>query len=373
MVIQYPIDPTVDYRKYENRHHQLMAWVEANAITQEHNQQLRLMNDALENLYSGVELLESKLWLAFLWGCCYNFVSPWAFLNKFPTPPSNREQFQELKDWYNETFEKQKFDTDCRYRKAKMLACIESYLDKTFWSPQYQTVIDQLLNEGDEGKNFRNIWDWSMDIKFYGRLSAWNYVEAVSLVTNWDIPLDAPDFMLRDVSNSESNINGACFLSNNDHLVIKKGRIKETGEKITQEQCGMLETEIEAVFQECKKEFDHITPITRLNFETTGACWNKKRFRNYQTRYIGWDAERTHDEILFFSKHWPELDHNTHLIWSARKKFLPEFLLNEEIGTEGVQKWKMPYFYDTGCPMDIYKFQQGEVWLPKRKSTPKLF
>ena len=41
---KYPIDLAVDYRKPENRMYLLKAWLEALSYTEEHNQQMRLID-----------------------------------------------------------------------------------------------------------------------------------------------------------------------------------------------------------------------------------------------------------------------------------------------------------------------------------------
>lgn len=360
--IKYPIDPNVDYRIPQNRGYLMKAWVEANAITQEHNQQIRLILSAIDEMDLFENKVESKLWAAFLWGCCYNLVSPWAILTNYPLPPRGDEEFQKFSDWYNETFDIHRFDTDCRYRKAKMLACVKSFFNQLGDLTITQMVEQLVKPEQTETDNFERIWDFSMSVNYFGRLSCWNFVEAVTIATDWKYPLDAPSFMMEDLSNSESNRNGICFLINREDLLTKHCTFKNKEGRITKDDAKVLEEAAEAMFQQCKAEFNHITPITRLNAETTVCCWFKKMFRNYNTRYIGWDAERTLAEIEYLEEHWPDVD--TKPIRTARLTYLPESLLGECNGQHGVQKWKMPDFFDSGTPNHILKFQLDEVWMP---------
>ncbi|YP_009966668.1 hypothetical protein HYQ26_gp155 [Salmonella phage Se-G] len=364
---KYPIDLAVDYRKPENRMYLLKAWVEALSYTEEHNQQVRLMDYAIE-VTEGItqlEKIERKIWMAFLWGCCYNGIGPWTIYSEFPVPPQSPEEFKRFSDWYNLNFDRMRFDTDCRYRKSKMIPCVQSYIDWLAGRTQmdaFRPMLDLVVTSEDP---FTRLWDTAMSWKYFGRLSAWNFLEALNMVFGDIYHIDVPGFMLRDRDGSESNRNGAAFLSNRDDWVTKHGKKKINGCPITDEECDILETDLEKAFQECVEEFGHITFINRLNFETSGACWLKKFFRLKNTRYIGWDAERTWDEIDYMERIWPE--YSCAPLWEARSLWLPDTLLCEKAPAghvPGVQKWKMPVFFETGVPLHIWHLQQGTRWEP---------
>lgn len=361
-VWKYPIDLNTDYRLPENRPYLLKSWIEALSYTEEHNQQMRLMDYAIEKYHGGD--VEMKIWLAFLWGCCYNAIGPWTILSEFPYPPQSKGEMQRFADWYNLNFERMRFDTDCRHRKSKMIACVQSYMD---WVGDINTrsqmdAFKPMLEENDKTKQFEQLWETAMGVKYFGRLAAWNFLEALNMVFGNKYTIDVPGFMLRDREGSESNRNGAAFLSNRDDWVTKHGKKKINGCPITDEECDILEADLEIAFKECVEEFDHITYINRLNFETSGACWLKKFFREKSTRYIGWDAERTWDEIDYMEREWPE--YSCAALWEARADWLPDTLLCEKdpSGVRGVRKWKMPHFFLTGQPLHIWHLQQGTRW-----------
>ncbi|AVO23009.1 hypothetical protein HWB57_gp163 [Erwinia phage vB_EamM-Bue1] len=372
---KYPIDLTVDYRLPEHRPYLLKAWLEALSYTEEHNQQLRLMDYAIEK-HHGADV-EMKIWLAFLWGCCYNAIGPWTILSEFPYPPQSEGEMQRFKDWYNLNFDRMRFDTDCRYRKSKMIACVQSYVD---WvgdidtRSQFEAFEPMLEQTGEDrqAKQFQLLWDTSMSWKYFGRLSCWNFLEALNLVFGNKYKIDVPGFMLRDREGSESNRNGAAFMSNRDDWVTKHGKKKINGCPITDEECDILESDLEEAFLECKMEFGHITFINRLNFETSGACWLKKFFREKSTRYIGWDAERTWEEIDYMEREWPE--YSCAPLWEARAAWLPDYLLCEKdpSGERGVRKWKMPVFFRTGAPLHIWHLQQGTRWINEGEAAKTL-
>lgn len=368
----YPIDPSVDYRLPENRMYLLKSWVECLSYTTEHNQQLRLMNWCIdEGFVLTPDILETKLWLAFLWGCCYNLTGPWVILNRFATPPKTPQELKDFADWYNLNFERIRFDTDCRYRKSKMIACVTSYAEWLGDDNQEQAFA-KFWSIEDPKEKFEKIWESVSSISFYGRLSTWNQLEALELVTGWKYGVDCQTFMLEDATGSESNRNGVCFLLGREDLLTKHGKTLLDGRKLTDEEYEYLENEAEVAFTECVEEFNHITKINRLNFETSGLCWFKKKFRLKNTRYLGWDSERTLEEMLFVEGNWSEV--SIEPLYQARKYFLPEFMLSECNGTEmGVQKWKMPLFKETGTPWDIVKFQSMEIWKQKIATTQKLW
>lgn len=377
----YPIDPTVDYRLEENRLYLVKAWSEAMYHTGELNQQLRLMDASLpikdelpEEGTEYFELIEEKLWLAFLWGCCYNLVGPWVIMNAFPVPPWDMEQFA---DWYNENFERIRFDTDCRYRKSKMIACVQSYVDWLDGRTQAEAIIEDILKPHSGEAQYEALKNTADNWKYYGRLSTWNYIEAVALVTGWEYGLDCSGFMLTEVSDSESNRNGVAFITGNDDLTTKHGKFKQgerKGEKISYDECKMLDDRSEEIFAELVDELGHIDPVLRLNVETI-YCWTKKRFRVKQSRYLGWDADRTYDDIKFVEELWDD-EANSEPLWAARKMWLPDFLLSEETPsgkgyTRGSCAIKMAQFFETGVPLDLIRFQAGEPWYIKAQTTDK--
>lgn len=370
----YPIDLSVDYREPQNRGYLLKAWVEALSVTEEHNQQMRLMDYWIErDFHDDENYIEMKIWLSFLWGCCYNSIGPWTIINEFKTPPQTETEMQRFRDWYNVNFERMRFDTDCRYRKSKMIACVESYVAWLEGGKQWDKFQIILEMAHSEEIRFETLWNTSMSWKYYGRLSAWNFIECLNLVFGDKYKIDIPTFMLEDRSGSESNRNGAAFLSNREDLLTKHGKLKINGCNISDEDCQLLEEGLEQAFQECQEEFKDITYINRLNFETSGACWLKKMFRERNTRYIGWDAERTYEEIRYMEENWPE--YSCQPLWEARALWLPDHLLCEkapEGHPRGVQKGKMPVFFLTGKPLHIWHLQQNTRWLQtESKPTPK--
>uniref|UniRef100_A0AAU6W329 Amino acid:DNA transferase domain-containing protein n=1 Tax=Pseudomonas phage Cygsa01 TaxID=3138529 RepID=A0AAU6W329_9VIRU len=359
----YPIEKGVDYRLKENRAHLAMAWQETLCYTEEHNQQLRLMLWAINNQdISTTRATEQKLWCAFLWGCCYNLIGPWAIMQEYPEPPRGKDGLQRFADWYNKNFDRMRFDTDCRYRKSKMIACVTSYVEWLNGREQFEAFAP-ILREPHSKVQFERLWETCNSWKFFGRLSNWNTIEAIELATDHDYKIDIPSFMLTDVSGSESNRNGAAFLAGYDELVTKHGKLKTTGETISQADCEKLEVLAEMYFQQAKADLGHLSYINRLNAETSIFCWFKKFFRLKSTRYVGWDGERTYEELEYMRREWPEA--NLEPLWEARYALLPDFLLCEcapQGEQRGVNKAKMPLFYETGFPEHIYRFQRGERW-----------
>lgn len=355
---KYPLDPTVDYRLPENREYAMLAWAEAMYHTGELNQQLRLMNHCVESM-------EGKLWLAFLWACCYNFTGPWVILSKFPEPPKDMSEFS---DWYNSIFDDFRVDTDCRYRKSKMIDAIQSYVDWLDGRTQMEAIMP-ILNIIDDKERYEQLWDTCESWKYQGRLSTWNYVEAIALVTNWQFNVDCQDFMLDDLTGSESNRNGACWVLGKEELQTKHGVIKATNKKMEAEVAQMLNEEAETIYNKIKKEFGSISEVSRLNVETI-FCWFKKKFRERQSRYLFWDADRTWEEITYTQEKFPDVDCSG--IWEARKEWLPFYALCENFKEglhRGADKERMKVFINTGRLDDVYAYQHNLPQIITTKPT----
>lgn len=370
---KYPIDPSVDYRLPENRMYMVFAWAEAMYHTGELNQQLRLMDWVIEfGCFQTPSQIESKLWLAFLWGCCYNLTGPWVIMSAFPTPPRGESEMQLFSNWYNKNFERIRFDTDCRYRKSKMIACVQSYSNWLGEQTQSEKIFP-MLNIEDPTTKYVTLNDAANSWAYYGRLSTWNYLEALALVTGWNHQLDCQTFLLNDITGSESNRNGVAFMVGREDLTTKHGKLKpDLTKTISLEDCNMLEVEGEKIFKSLVEEFGSIDPVLRFNVETV-MCWTKKRFRLKKTRYLGWDAERTLDEMDFISENWGVDEVSVDELYKARKMWLPEHLLCEcNHDHRGENVAKMPVFYETGTPQDLLHFQQGKRWvtgLPQTQTT----
>ena len=224
----------LDYRKKENREEAFFLMYAAMLETGELHQQFRLMLRAMREKESHrsqpkTRRVESELWLAFLWGACYNGVGPWTILSKFPSPPIGRVKINRFKEWYNLNFSRMRFDTDCRYRKSKMIECVESYVSKIKTHGSQYKMINNTAR-GNKHDPFSNLWGLSLSIRYFGRLAAWNHLEAAAIVlADYGLHFDAHDLMLEDITGSESNRNGVAWVIGSEDLCTKKG-LKPNGE-----------------------------------------------------------------------------------------------------------------------------------------------
>ena len=360
--ILYPIDTAVDYRLPENREYAMLAWAEAMYHNGDLNQQLRLMNFATESM-------ESKLWLAFLWGCCYNLIGPWTILHHFPEPPQSESEKKRFAKWYNANFDKFRVDTDCRYRKSKMIDAVTSYTDWLDGRTQMETIFP-ILNIIDDSERYKTLWDTCESWKYQGRLSTWNYVEAVALVTNWQFNIDCPDFMLNELTDSESNRNGVCWVLGVENLQTKHGFVKETGVKLSKYKAELLNNDAEDLFGLIKEKLGHITEVSRLNVETIFG-WFKKKFRDSRSRYLFWDADRTWEEIIYTEANFLEVDCSA--IWAGRRHWAADHDLCEYFpkgAHRGSNKTKMKVFINTGRLPDLVAWQNQRPYYTKAESKP---
>lgn len=349
----YPVSHLTDYRLPENREHGFLAYAEAMYSTGELHQQLRLMDWTLDPTD-----LESKFWLCFLWGACYNAITPWVMLTRFRGVPRDEAS---LARWYNRSFERQRFDVDCRYRKSKMLACIASYRSWLDGRSQADALLPLLL--APPADQYRLLSAAANSWYTFGRLSVWNWIEAVAVVTRNQYALDSPNFLLCDRVGSESNRNGVACVSGHHELYTKHGKLKDST-PIADADTGKLEAVAESLFVRARDAFSGrpgLHFVSRLNMETV-FCWYKKMFsRPTNSRYLGWDGDRTWEELRYLESHWPE--YPVLPLYDARAAALPDYLRAECLPSgcvRGVNKTKMAIFSSSGLMPDVYHHQNRE-------------
>jgi len=374
-------DENLDYRQKENRERAFLLMYAAMLETGELHQQFRLMLRAIreDDSYmknSKAKRVEIELWLAFLWGACYNGVGPWTIISKFPLPPTGRVSMNRFKEWYNLNFSRIRFDTDCRYRKSKMIQCVESYVSKIkMHGSQYKMIVNTARGEKDG--LFSNLWGLSLSIKYFGRLAAWNHLEAAALVLyDYSVYFDADDLMLEDITGSESNRNGVAWVAGREDLCTKKG-IKKNGEAISEQELDLLiEYSNNLWFKSQDILFRVNAKKTLFNFETA-LCWFKKMIsRTSHSRYLGWDGDRTWNELKYLEKEWKDVD--VQPLWEARKLEVPETLLCEHYPNDmemGESKERMKSFCEKGMMPEVMAYRDGVVcvlsdWISEDEDCP---
>ena len=346
----YPVDPEKDYRgSLEDRLYGFMAWVEANYASGDVVHPVAVLMDSLPN-----QTFETRTWAAFLWGACYNVIGPYTILSEFPEPPINeRGQFR---DWYNHEFDRFRVDTDCRYRKSKMIPCVESYLD---WLGAYDTSHDKfmpLLQKPSATERYDSLHKEAMSWKYFGRLSVWNYLEGLDIALKpFGHSFDCMDFLLTDLEGSESNRNGLCCATGNEALLTKHGKYLDTKDKMDAEVAWELNQQAEYLFDLADETLSHRHEIKRLSLETCFCWWKKKFTRVRDSRYLGWFADSTLEEIRYLEKAWPELS-----LWNLKKAIVE--LTPDDLRGRDVDKEKMKVFFETGRLTDVYNFQHGVRW-----------
>ena len=357
----------VDYRIKENREEAFLLMYAAMLETGELHQQFRLMlrairDDESYSKQSKAKRIEMELWLAFLWGACYNGVGPWTIISKFPTPPIGRVKINRFKEWYNLNFSRMRFDTDCRYRKSKMIDCVESYVSKIkAHGSQYKMIL--AVARGDKHDPFSNLWGLSLSIRHFGRLAAWNHLEAASIVlTDYGLHFDAYDLMLEDITGSESNRNGVAWVMGREDLCTKKG-LKPNGQHLTEIEVESLIGWANTLWHKAQDKLFKINARkTLFNFETA-LCWFKKMIsRTTHSRYLGWDGDRTWSELQYIESAWPEI--GTAALWKAREDEEPHTLLCEKYPEDmerGEDHIRMKSFCEHGIMPEVMAYRDGVV------------
>lgn len=287
--------------------------------TNEQDQQLRLWKQVFKDR-------ETLLWAAFLWAASYDGTYCWVVLSKFPELP-DPDVFEK---WHIENYERIKFDVDFRWKKSRFPTMYRQYLS-IVGDNQFES-----LNALGAFDNFKAAWNALDGVTQFGRLSRWDYVEALNIFGFSS--LDAPDFALKK---AESVRNGVAYAIGAPKLSTKKNKT-EFGKTLSEVDLFHLNNHAEQILAENNR-------ADRLGLETVFCWWKKKACRENNSRYFGYDEDKAYEDILFLEKNWPEIDTQPLLI--AREKLLPGYLLAEKRPVDAVKgksKMRMKLYYRNG-------------------------
>jgi hypothetical protein len=300
---------------------------------------------------------EYRLWASFLWSISYDGAFCWATLDRFPEPPSTAE----FDGWYIKNYDRIKFDKDFRYKKPILTATrmFKEYRNRF----QRYVTQERFLSKVGAFKDFNKSWNALDGVWNFGRLSKWDYVEALNIMGFTD--LDAPDFMLHS---AESTRNGVCWACNEQRLTTKKGKTEE-GTPLSKEVHRLINRKAEEIL----KSAIRATPKSnRLRLETA-FCWFKKMAsRERDSRYFGYDEDKTWEDILYLKKYWPEVD--VQPLLDAREDLLPEYLRAEVTPSKfftGRSKQRMRVYFHTGWMPEVMMHEQntGIYEIPETKTS----
>jgi len=283
--------------------------------------------------------MEQKLWFAFLNGNTQNPITSMRIFRRFPEPPKNKAEFQDLDTWFNEEWERLSFDVDRRYQKKDFPAAVMSYCRALH---AFETQENLLTGTHEE------LWERvTTSFKSFGRLATFSYLEYVKIM---GAGAACTDLLFTDRSGSKSHRNGMLFLLGLDHLVDDKradNNFEGTYEDFPR-MCKWLDAKAEKYLAECGIQHPDVG-----NFTLESQCC---QFKNgfFRRRFPGIYADMAWDRIKWYQDR--DMDDVTQVFRQMREDHLPEWLREECESPVVDRKIKASRFMETGVPFRAEHF-----------------
>jgi len=282
--------------------------------------------------------MEQKLWFAFLNGNTQNPITSMRIFRRFPEPPQNKVELQDLTDWFNEEWERLSFDTDRRYQKKDFPAAVQSYCRAIH---AFETQENLLTG------TFTELWDRvTKCFTSFGRLATFSYLEYVKIM---GAGADCDNLLFEDKSGSKSHRNGMLFLVGCDDLVWdNRADSGYDGNYNWKKMVPWLNMEADKYLAMCEithKDAGFFTLESQL-------CQFKNGF--FRRRYPGVYADMAWDRIKWYEDR--DLNDVTKVFRQIREDHLPVWLREECESPVVDRKVKASKFMDTGVPFRAEHF-----------------
>jgi hypothetical protein len=288
--------------------------------------------------------LEQRLWFAFLNGCSQH---PPTTLLMFQMMPAVTGDLARFARWFEsgEVYGRLGWDTDRRYVKAKLLACIESY--RAALAGRTQAAFFAALDGGSEAATFRRVWDTVMaDFAYFGRLATFSYLEYLRIM---GLPLDCDSLFLDDRTGSKSHRNGLCKVLGRDDLdwhdtnlacVVPDGQYPPAVLRWLDEEAALLlaEAKARAAGQPWARDVSFFT------LESTLCCY--KSWHRPNRRYPNVYNDMLYARLRKTEAAWGPVCED---FWAARREALPAHLRLEDTPRDpGLCPLKQNHYRETG-------------------------
>lgn len=325
------IKPGLDLRLPEHRRDVFLAFYDAHLRWRAHPGCVYYLFPALAEANGWTD--EELLWFAFLNGNTQNPITSLLLHRAGPTPA----RAADVVDYWRTNYRRLAFDTDRRHHKKALDVAVGSYLSLTggnqlrFW-------------RGAARGGWGGMWRAATSIHSFGRLSAWSYIEYLSLA---GIEFEPETLMLDDRSGSKSHRNGlakVCGLDAYDWHASNPtfdGRYPPDLLEHFDREAHFLLADARATAAG-KTYLPHVNLLTLESALCTYKSWHRPR-RRYANVY----NDMLHDRIVAAQAAWPEADLD--VFWQARRDWLAPYLrLEDNPGDPGVHHLKQDHYRLTG-------------------------
>lgn len=323
---------TTDYRLPENRRETFHKFYEFHLKYRSHPGCVYYLIPYLGNKYGWNK--EDTLWFTFLNGNTQNPVTSLILHRRFPDP----DALGDLPDFFNNNWDRLKFDTDRRWQKKDFLKSVSWFQERIREGTQedYWTEYAQ--------RGFKSVWEAARAVPTFGRLSAFSFLEYQRIA---GIPVECDTLFLRDLKGSKSHRNGLCKLNGRDDLDWHDKYNPDFNGDYT-EHYDWLEEAGETLLSEAKtraKGKDWEKDVSYFTLESA-LCTYKSWFRPNR-RYPNVYNDMLYLRIKEMEKVWDKEDLT--VFWEARKDCLPDYLLLEcNPRDPGLSPEKQNHFRETG-------------------------
>lgn len=294
--------------------------------------------------------VEAKLWFAFINGNTQNPVTSWRIFRHCQAVPTTPTAFNDLASWFKVNQHRLFWDTDRRYFRTKFLANVQEYARRTEGA-QGQFFDSFLAHCHTPQDNFRALWPVVTKFPTFGRLSAFSYLEYLSLS---GIAL-APDTLLLDDQNgSKSHRNGLCKVLGRDDLDWHESNPGFNGDYsavlpwLVEEGATLLwEAQVRADSKQHGYPFverEHVNYFTLESALCTYKSWHRMN-RRYPNVY----NDMLELRLLQSETAWGDAVYD---LWELRRRALPVGLRREANPADpGLVPMKQNHYLFTGQPV----------------------
>jgi hypothetical protein len=324
----------MDFRKPEYRREVFLRFYEFHLKYKSHPGGVYFLFDCIRR-QCGL-CLEDMLWLAFITGMCQNIVTAWIIFRKFPVFSSDADAVQ---DFIYDHWTGLQWDQDRRYVKTKFGQALKGYQHAIGCAPSQEAYWRSICISDSLNENFQMCWKAVMKLPFFGRLSAFSYLEYLKII---GIPIECNSLFLDDLSGSRSHRNGLLLVLGREDLVDLKGRemvdiiipwLQEEGYRLLEETRGR-----------CRGK-EYYNDISYFTLESTLCCY--KSWHRPNRRYPNVYMDMLHDRIVRAESTNPDVDLS--MFWVFRARQLPMSLRLEDVDNDcGVKPEKQNHYLKTG-------------------------
>ena len=277
----------------------------------------------LKSLCSSTNL-DSYVWAAFLYSTCYSVQTTALLMSYFPDIQSATQE--KLRKFWEIYKSRLIFQSDRRYVKImdKFVHIVESYKSKVQEKSQSEIILG-LMKESQSC-----VYRWFTSIYYCGRFSAMLFMEAVYGLFGIDLTQES----YLDWNSCKTCAQGIFVIFYQDNLSneISKRNPTKTEKK-------WLEWALSEIIQYTEKYLGFKANFARI---IGYLCSYFKLYK--QTRYLEFYTDRRLEELRHYEKVLPEFDFLWKKLYHIRKQNVPNEILGEIKGWNGIRKEKCKEF-----------------------------